>query len=219
MSMNGKHIWLLYLPAWQLWGKAVAVLNKMFLDGSTFYRLIAPGYATIYQAVRERIYPQAYETFHGAISSCLVPDGEVLDLGCGVGANLTCLKTLQLPLGSYTGVDLTDAMLQRAQERYGNLPNVSFKQLDLMTDPLPEGPYDLIISTWVFEHLPDPVKVADKAWEKLRPGRQMVLLIKTQARSIVNQVTDTIYSLIGAHCIKENEYRQFPGQVMVEEHF
>jgi hypothetical protein len=32
-------------------------------------------------------------------------------------------------------------------------------------------------------------------------------------------VTNLIYPLIGAHRILENEYRQFPGQVMLEEHF
>ena len=154
--------WLLDLPAWQLRGAGaaeaalgLAVLSRAPLDVPGLYRLVAAGYAAIDPGWRQWFYPQAHQAFDRALSNGFTQDGDVLDLGCGVGANLARIRAMGLPLGSYTGVDLSTAMLRHAKERYGNIPHVSFQPLDLMSAPLPEGPYDLVLSTWVFEHLPD----------------------------------------------------------------
>jgi SAM-dependent methyltransferase len=218
--------WLLDLPIGQLRAAGaaeaalgLAVLNRAPLDVPTLYRLVAPGYAAIDPGWREWFYPQAHQAFDRALSSGLAQDGDVLDLGCGIGANLARLKAMQLPFGSYTGVDLTDAMLQRAKERYEGLPKVRFQQLDLTKDALPEGPYDLILSTWVFEHLRDPERVAEKAWERLKPGGRMLLLFEAQASSIFSRVIGRFYPFLSAHLIAENEYRRFPGRVVLEDHF
>ncbi len=90
--------------------------------------------------------------------------------------------------------------------------------MNLLSDPLPEGAYDLIVSTWVFEHLPDPTRVAEKAWERLKPGGRMMLLFEAQDRSLLGRVTEPIYRFISAHRIQEEEYRAFPGQVVLEKH-
>lgn len=218
--------WLLDLPLWQLRaagaaeaGLGLAVLQKVPLEVTTLYRLVASGYAGIDPGWREWFYPEAHDAFDHAPSNSLRKGGDVLDLGCGVGANLARFRALNQPYGSYTGVDLTDAMLQRAIQRYDNLPHVKFQQLDLLNDPLPTGPYDLIVSTWVFEHLPDPGKVAEKAWERLKPGGYMVLLFEDQTQSFLSGVINWVYSFIGAQLIGESEYRQFPGEVVSEEHF
>lgn len=217
---------LLDLPTWQLRGAGaaeaglgLAVMGRAPLDVPTFYRWVAPGYAAIDPGWRAWFYPQAHEAFDRALSSGLSQDGDVLDLGCGVGANLARLKAMQLPFGSYTGLDLTADMLRRARERYGDLPKVKFQQLDLMNDALPEGAYDPIISTWAFEHLPDPARVAEKAWERLKPGGRMVLLFEDQATSTLSRVIGRIYPFFSAHLVEENEYRRFPGRVVLEDHF
>jgi SAM-dependent methyltransferase len=218
--------WLLNLPVWQLRAAGaaeaslgLALLSRAPLDVPGLYRLVAAGYAAIDPGWREWFYPQAHQAFDRALSSGIPQGGTVLDLGCGVGANLARIRAMGLPLGSYSGVDLSTAMLRHAKERYGNIPHVSFRQLDLMSDPLPEGPYDLIISTWVFEHLPDPVRVAVKAWERLKPGGCMLLLFEAQTPSFLSRVIGRIYPFLSAHLVVENEYRRFPGQVILEDHF
>jgi SAM-dependent methyltransferase len=218
--------WLLDLPAWQLHGAGaaeaalgVAVLGKTPLDVPTLYRLVALGYAAIDPGWRQWFYPQAHAAFDRELAKALPKDGDVLDLGCGVGANIARISALRLPFRSYTGVDLTDAMLRRAVQRYGELPQVRFKQLDLTSDPLPEGPYDLIISTWVFEHLPDPIRVAEKAWERLKPGGRILLLFEARTGSFLSRTIDRIYPFFSACLVGENEYRSFPGLVAREDHF
>jgi SAM-dependent methyltransferase len=218
--------WLLDLPTWQLRsagaaeaGLGLAVLNEAPLSVSSFYQVVAAGYAAIDPGWREWFYPQAHEAFDRALANSLPQGGDVLDLGSGLGINLYRIRALNLPYGSYTGVDISDAMLQRAIQRYGNLPNVHFHQLDLVTDPLPGGSYDLILSTWMLEHLPDPLAVVKKAWEKLEPGGRMELLIETQGRSFSDLVTGFLYNFIRAHRIETNEYQWFPGQLVSEDHF
>jgi len=217
---------LLEVPSWQLRGAGIAeaglglaVLYRFPPEVSALYRLIAPGYAAIDPGWRRWFYPQAHAAFDRELTKALPKDGDVLDLGCGVGANMARIEAMQLPFRSYTGVDLTDAMLRRANQRYGGLPQVWFQQLDLMSDPLPGGPYDLIISTWVFELLPDPVQVAEKAWQQLKPGGRMVLLFESRTSSLLSRIAERAYPLMNASLVDETEYKSFPGQVVREDHF
>ncbi|MAT41377.1 MAG: hypothetical protein CL609_03475 [Anaerolineaceae bacterium] len=217
---------LLDLPAWQLRGggaieagMGVALLGKSSLDVPTFYRLVARGYATIDPGWRNWFYKEAHQEFDQMISQGFPRDGKILDLGCGVGANVARIIDLQVPFSSYTGVDLTPEMLAQAKIRYGKLQNVHFQQLNLISDPLPEGPYDMVISTWVFEHLPDPVKVANKAWEQLKPGGRMVLLFEAKADSMLSRIINRIYPFFSAHLVEKKVYRCFPGEVILENHF
>lgn len=210
--------WLLDWPEWQLrtagMGEAAlgaAVMSQAPLTVQTLYRSVVAGYAAIDPGWREWFYPQAHRAFDRTLMQTLPEGGQVLDLGCGVGANLARMRALNLPIGSYTGVDLTDAMLQKANERYGHLPGVKFQQLDLMDDPLPAGPFDLILSTWVFEHLPDPTFVARKAWGNLKPGGHMVLLFESQADSWISRSIDRVYPFFSARLVRENEIQRLPG--------
>lgn len=218
--------WLLKRPSWLLRGTGalglglgLAVLNQAPIDVQTFYKWVARGYAAIDPGYRKWFYPQAHLAFDQALSNYLPKGGAVLDLGCGGGANLGRLLALQLPYGSYTGVDLTAEMLEQAKKRYAGLPHVSFQQLDLMSDPFPVGSFDLIISTWVFEHLLDPVLAAEKAFTLLKPGRHMVLLFEDQSSSLKGRMIEQTYSLINTHLVREVDYRRFPGTVLTEQHF
>lgn len=74
-------------------------------------------------------------------------------------------------------------MLAQARKKFGDLSNVRLQQFDLMTSALPEGPYDLILSTWVFEQIPDPALVVANAWDRLREGGHILLLFSIEANS------------------------------------
>lgn len=214
---------LLDWPAWQLraagMGEAflgAAMLRRAPLDVQTLYRNIAGGYTAIDPHWRTRFYPEAHDAFDRSIERYLPGGGDVLDLGSGLGANLERLHSLNLPFGSYTGVDLTRAMLRRADEQYGHLPGVRFQQLDLMEEPLPEGPYDLVLSTWVFEHLPDPVLVTRKAWDQLRPGGHLVLLFEVETDTLLSGLINRVYPFFSARQVREEEIRRMPGVTSVQ---
>jgi ubiquinone/menaquinone biosynthesis C-methylase UbiE len=187
------------------------LLNKAPLDVQTLYRNFAWFYAIIDPGWRTWFYSSAHKAFDQAISRHLPQGGYVLDLGCGIGANLSRLLGLNLPFGSYTGVDLSAEMLAEARKRFKLVPHARFLQMDLEVDPLPEGQFDLITSTWVFEHLEDPKQVVDKSCERLKPGGAMVLLFIVSTDTFISRLISRIYPFFSARLIRTDELQSFPG--------
>lgn len=209
----GRADWLV-----RLFGVAEAVLGLAVLARAPvgvreLYGVVARFYDPVSFVWRNWLYPDLHRAFDRALATYLPQGGRVLDLGCGTGANLERLLALGLPFGSYTGVDLSEDMLTRAREKFAQVTNVQFQQLDLLADPLPEGPFDLVVSTWVFSHLPEPERVVEKAWGRLRHGGQMVLLFLTETGTWLDALIKPIARIFSARPLPEDVYRRFPGLV------
>src|SRR5438445_1352266 len=72
----------------------------------------------------------------------------VLELGTGTGE--TALRVLaRHPGARWTGIDSSEPMLDRARER---LPPADLR-LGRLQDPLPPGPFDLVVSVLAVHHL------------------------------------------------------------------
>lgn len=179
------------------------------------YRCIAPIYDLLSPIWRQG-YRAAYRSLERHLLSSFPAGGRVLDLGCGTGANLGLLESLALDYGSYVGVDQSSAMLQRARRRFDSLPNAQFRQLDLLADPPPQGPFELVISTWVLEHLSDPVQVVQAASESLSDAGRMLLLFETTAHGWRQQVFGPVWRLFGAELVPGELATSFPGALTIE---
>jgi len=93
-----------------------------------------PGYAELQDAV--------------AAATEGVAAGSVLELGTGTGE--TALRVLaRHPGAAWTGIDSSEPMLARARER---LPEADLR-LSRLEDPLPGGPFDLVVSALAVHHL------------------------------------------------------------------
>ena len=72
----------------------------------------------------------------------------VLELGTGTGE--TAVRILaKHPGAHWTGIDSSRAMLDRARDR---LPDADLREARL-EDPLPEGPFDLVVTVLAVHHL------------------------------------------------------------------
>ncbi|MDE3075878.1 MAG: class I SAM-dependent methyltransferase, partial [Chloroflexota bacterium] len=120
------------------------------------------------------------------------------------------LYALGLPFGSYTGVDFSSDMLAVAEKKFGDRPNVHFQQLNLITDSLPDGPFDVIMSTWVFSHLPDPLAVVEKALARLRPRGQAIFLFLADPGSWVSPLLGLLLRPFSTRPVPAQAYRSFP---------
>jgi SAM-dependent methyltransferase len=105
-----------------------------------------------------------------------------LDVGCGVGR-------LTLPLGerfeSVTGVDISQAMVERAREVARGRANVRFEVLGRDgSAPFPDGAFDLVLSMFVLQHLPSAALVARSLVELARLVRPDGLLVIQMAGPI-----------------------------------
>ena len=96
----------------------------------------------------------------------------ILELGIGTGETTRRVLELQ-PGASLTGIDSSAPMVARAQEAF---PAADLR-LARLEDPLPEGPFDLVVSTLAVHHL-DSAGKADlfrRIADVLRPGGRFVL--------------------------------------------
>jgi SAM-dependent methyltransferase len=203
--------WLLRLLGLGEVAAGVKVMGRAPLSVPSIYNTLAVPYSAIDTWWRGWLYAEAHRAFDGAIAWYLPEDGEVLDLGAGTGANLGRLLEMGIPFASYSGVDHTEGMLEQARAKYAHLPQVHFRQLDLVREPLPKGRFDLIVSTWALEHIAQPGDVVGKAWQHLRPGGHMVLLFEVEGTGWYSELVNRVLGFFDAQQVADVTVKQFPG--------
>ena len=89
-----------------------------------------------------------------------------LDFGSGVGSGglLFCRADIDTTLA-----DISTTLLDFARWRF-ELRRLPVRFVDLNTTSLPEAGFDMILAMDVFEHLVEPVGVAERLWRALKPG-------------------------------------------------
>jgi tRNA (cmo5U34)-methyltransferase len=114
-------------------------------------------HAEDYDAQRRRLLPCFDAFYAAAIEAVGLPGrapGRVLDLGAGTGL-LAGIVADAFPAAQLTLLDGAGAMLAQARERLGQ--RASYVVGDF-ADPLPQGPWDAIVSALAIHHLDDPGK-------------------------------------------------------------
>ena len=74
------------------------------------------------------------------------PDSSVLDVGCGL-AHFHDFLVERGYRGSYTGVDISPALVREAGKR---LPGVDLRVQDILHDPLPARSFDFVVASGIF---------------------------------------------------------------------
>ncbi len=130
-------------------------------------------------------YPQRGQRRQTVRALGLRPGDTVVDVACGTGLNFPLLEDAVGPDGRIVGVDLTDAMLARAEERIeqNGWGNVDLVQADAAAFEFPAG-VDAIVSTYALSQVPDCAKVIEHGAAALAEGgRWAVLDLKVPDRT------------------------------------
>jgi SAM-dependent methyltransferase len=100
----------------------------------------------------------------------------VLDLGAGPGYAATDLAEIVGPTGTVTALERSSNYVRALKERCASrgLTNVTVRELDLMTDELPEGSYDLSWCRWVTSFVTEPALLVRKLSTVLRKGSKAI---------------------------------------------
>lgn len=110
------------------------------------------------------------------------------DLGCGSGVIL-CDVLRHKPRWSGEGLDISPAAIDYA-ERLSAYKQVDaraeFRVGDMAQLPYEDETLDLVISSEVIEHAPDPEKVMREVARVLRPRGRLILTIPMQSRSVAH---------------------------------
>jgi 2-polyprenyl-3-methyl-5-hydroxy-6-metoxy-1,4-benzoquinol methylase/uncharacterized protein YbaR (Trm112 family) len=127
-------------------------------------------------------------------------DARVLDLGCGTGQmSLYLARAGRMVIGA----DLTRASLQlgAAAARRFRLDRVLFVETDLHRPGLRRGSFDVVYSSGVLHHTPDPRASFARIAKLVRPGGMIVLGLYNAFARIPLRLRRFVARLSGNRCI------------------
>jgi demethylmenaquinone methyltransferase/2-methoxy-6-polyprenyl-1,4-benzoquinol methylase len=130
-------------------------------------------------------YPQREQRIRAVRALRLRPGATVVDMACGTGLNFPLLEQVVGPGGRIVGVDLTDAMLARAQDRIAKngWSNISLVQSDAAGFDFP-AEVGAILSTYALTQVPECADVIAHGAKALSGGgRWAVLDLKVPGRT------------------------------------
>lgn len=151
------------------------------------YSRIAPLYDLL-EAPMERFF---HSRFRRRLFTHVQPC-EILEIGVGTGRNIE-----YYPAGArVTAIDLSPRMLERARRRIGS-PQVTILEMDAQALDFPDDSFDIVLATFVFCSVPDPVLGLAEARRVCRPSGELLLLEHVRPeRPLVGGVFDLLNPLI-----------------------
>jgi phosphatidylethanolamine/phosphatidyl-N-methylethanolamine N-methyltransferase len=139
------------------------------------YERWAPVYDLVFGAVFDR-------GRHAAISASDRIGGRILDVGVGTGIALPRYARA----ASVVGVDLSEAMLRKAQERVAGQRLTKVEGLAVMDAErlaFPDASFDVVVAQYVVNTVPHPEATLDEFARVLKPGGEIVLLNRVGAEA------------------------------------
>jgi phosphatidylethanolamine/phosphatidyl-N-methylethanolamine N-methyltransferase len=156
----------------------MSTLSDADLDKQTVtkaYARWAPVYDLVFGAVFER-------GRHAAIAAAERIGGRILEVGVGTG--------ISLPLYSkdckLSGVDISEPMLRKAQERvteFGLSHVEGLWVMDAEHLSFPDNSFDVVVAQYVVTTVPNPEATLDEFARVLKPGGEIILVSRVGAEA------------------------------------
>lgn len=152
--------------------------SRSDLDKETIakaYGRWAPVYDLVFGAIFEH-------GRHAAIAAAERIGGRILEVGIGTGLSLPYYS----PDVRLTGVDISEPMLRKAQQRVAELGLNNVDALAVMDAEhldFPDTSFDVIVAQYVITTVPNPEATLDEFARVLRPGGEIVLVSRVGAEA------------------------------------
>lgn len=99
----------------------------------------------------------------------------ILDAGCGLGYDADRYARLA-PHAEVVGFDLSDSVAL-ARRDFGERPNLTFLQADIMAPPFAPASFDFVVSDQVIHHTPDAAAAFARLAALVAPGGQISVYV------------------------------------------
>jgi len=129
----------------------------------------------------------------------LRPGEVVVDLGSGAGFDAFLAARQVGPEGRVIGVDMTDAMLEKARDsaRRVGYANVEFRKGFIEQLPLEDESVDVILSNCVINLSPEKAKVYGEAYRVLRSGGRLMVSDIVLERPLPPRILQSVDAYLG----------------------
>ncbi len=161
----------LHDPAWPV----IRQINAGLADHESWYLAESRAFFATRAATWDTRFGDDTAAYAAAIAEAAIPAGAiVLDLGCGTGRALPCLRAAVGPAGTVIGVDITEQMIAAAithdRGRHATLVLADARRLPLAGDSV-----DAVFAAGLVQHLPNPGAGLAELARITRAGGQLVL--------------------------------------------
>lgn len=154
-----------------------------------------------------------WESFTGAGNPQAFVDAKagesVLDLGCGAGLDLYLYSQKVGPKGKLYGLDLSQAMLDKASQNLSELGVTNVEWLNASADniPLSDNSLDLVTANGIYNLSPDKDAVMREVARVLRPGGRTIfaeIVLKSELPSEVRCEINDWFRCIGGALVEQD---------------
>ena len=153
-------------------------------------------WAPIYDFVFGKVFATGRsEAIVAAERVCGPGSGRILEVGVGTGISLPDYS----PFNRIVGVDLSEPMLRKAQERVQTLGLSHVDGLSVMDAErmaLPDQSFDVVVAQFVITTVPHPEQTLDEFARVLKPGGEIILVNHIGAESGPRRLFELCFSPI-----------------------
>jgi phosphatidylethanolamine/phosphatidyl-N-methylethanolamine N-methyltransferase len=149
------------------------------------YKLYAPAYDFVFDWI---FHPGRERAMH---LLDVKRNDHILEVGIGTGLNLPLYPTHC----HITGIDLSEEMLEKAQDKIIELGliSVTLKVMDATVMDFGDSEFDSALATYTISAVPDPVGVLREMRRVVKPGGSIVLLNHFRSdRRVLGQLEDLV---------------------------
>ena len=167
------------------------------------YARWAPVYDLVFGAVFEAGRRAAIAV---AEEACGQQDGRILEVGVGTGISLPDYsRRIRL-----VGIDLSEPMLRKAQERVAehSLSNVeALAVMDAERMALPDRSFDVVVAQFVITAVPNPEATLNEFARVIRPGGEIILVNQIGAEAGPRRAFEVCFAPIARRLGWRPEFR------------
>jgi phosphatidylethanolamine/phosphatidyl-N-methylethanolamine N-methyltransferase len=146
------------------------------------YALWAPIYDLVFGAVFDR-------GRQAAIAAAEQVGGRILEVGVGTGISLPGYSAAN----RIVGIDLSEPMLRKAQERVVELSLKNVVRLEVMDAEhlsFADASFDVVVAHYVVSTVPNPEAALDEFARVVRPGGEIVIVSRVGAEAGLRRVAE-----------------------------
>jgi phosphatidylethanolamine/phosphatidyl-N-methylethanolamine N-methyltransferase len=156
----------------------MAAISRSELDKEMVTKAYAR-WAPVYDLVFGAVFEQGR---HAAIAAAERVGGRILEVGVGTGISLPYYS----PNVKLSGVDISEPMLRKAQQRVSELGLKNVEALAVMDAEhldFPDASFDVVVAQYVVTTVPNPEATLDEFARVLKPGGEIILVSRVGAEA------------------------------------